>query len=428
MKNRKHAQEMNEIMVGLDIGTTKIAVMVGRMNQHGKVDILGYGHAPSHGVRRGVVNNIERTIESIQLAIEQASQKSHVEIHTVHVGIAGQHIRSIQHKNSIIRNHATEEISLQDLEILREGMYKLAMPPGEKIIHVIPQEYTVDKEHGIKDPVGMAGACLEGNYHVISAQESAIYNIERCVQKAGLHMESLILEPLASAKAVLSQEEMEAGVALVDIGGGTTDIAIFHDNVLRHTAVIALGGDVVTEDIKDGCTILRNQAEQLKIKFGSALAIEESEDEIIVISGFKGREPKEISMKTLAAIIQARMEEIIEQVFYEIKSAGYEKKLIGGIVLTGGGSMLRNLKLLTEYMTGMSVRIGCPQEHLSSNTPPEVLSPMYATTVGLVLEGFEIYQQRLQGMQKYEKTKKKSMNILTKIIHSGISLFDEKIE
>lgn len=427
MKLKKNTQEINEIIVGLDIGTTKIAAVVGQLNQYGKVDILGFGHAPSHGVRRGVVNNIERTIEAISLAIGEASKMSNVEIHRVHVGIAGQHIRSLQHKNSMIRNNSEEEISRADLEFLRDSMFKLAMPPGEKIIHVIPQVYTVDKEQGIKDPVGMAGVCLEGNFHIISAQESAIYNIERCVNKAGLEIESLILEPLASAKAVLSPEEMEAGVVLVDIGGGTTDIAIFQENILWHTAVIALGGDVVTEDIKDGCTILRQQAEALKIKFGSALAIEASEDEIVSIPTLKGREPKEISLRNLASIIQARMEEIIEQVYLEIKSSGLEKKLIAGIVLTGGGSMLRNLKQLTEYMTGMSVRIGYPQEHLSANVPREIISPMYSTTIGLVLKGYEIMQQKLSSTSKVKKDKKTSTSFISRLFNKGISLFDEDI-
>ncbi len=427
MKQKDNSLQ-NEIIVGLDIGTAKIAAMVGQMNENHKLEILGYGHRESHGVKRGVVNNIERTVESIRDAIEAAGKMSGVDIFNVHVGIAGQHIRSLQHKGSIMRNSLEDEISRIDIETLTQNMYKLVMQPGEEILHVIPQEFIVDKEQGIKNPVGMAGVCLEANFHIVTGQIAAAKNLERCVNKADLEMESIMLEPLASAEAVLSEEEKEAGIALVDIGGGTTDVAVFHEGILRHTAVIPIGGDIVTEDIKEGCTILKYQAEALKIKFGSALQSENRNDEIVSIPGLKGRDPKEITLRNLAGIIQARMEEIIEQVYYEIKSSGYEKKLIGGIVLTGGGSMLRHLAQLTEFMTGMDTRIGYPGEHLSASVPKEIISPMYATTIGLVLRGF----QRLEDMQSLnqgvKKNKKTGKSIFGKLFDRGKDFLLEDIK
>jgi cell division protein FtsA len=379
---------MSEIIVGLDIGTTKIAAIVGKRNEHGKIEILGMGRSESLGVMRGMVANIEKTVASIKEAVEEASIKSEVEIKEVYVGIAGQHIKSMQHRGMITRSNTDYEISQADIDAITEDMYRLAMPPGEEIIHVIPQEFIVDSEQGIKEPIGMAGVRLEANCHIITGLVTAAKNIYKCVEKAGLTTKALILEPLASAEAVLTEEEKEAGVVLVDIGGGTTDIAIFQDGIIRHTAVIPFGGNVITEDIKEGCSIIRTQAEQLKVKFGSALAKQTRENEIVSIPGLRGREPKEISVKNLAHIIQARVEEIIDHVHYEIKHSGYEKKLIAGIVITGGGSQLKNISQLVEYITGMDTRIGYPNEHLGKGFD-EVKSPMYATGVGLVINGLQ---------------------------------------
>ncbi len=381
--------EPSEIVVGLDIGTTKIVCLVGRRNEYGKIEILGMGRSESVGVTRGVVSNIEKTVQSIKTAVTEAENQSGVNIRTVNVGIAGQHIKSLQHRGIKMRNSLEEEIGQKDIDALIEDMYKLVMPPGEEIIHVLPQEYIVDNEQGIKDPIGMAGVRLEANFHIITGQVAAVKNIHKCIQKAGLEVVELILEPLASSDAVLNEEEKEAGVVLVDIGGGTTDIAIFHEGIIRHTAVIPFGGNVITEDIKEGCTIIKNQAELLKMKFGSALASENKENEIVSIPGLRGREPKEISVKNLAHIIQARMEEIIENVYYEIKNSGYEKKLIAGIVLTGGGAQLKHIGQLVEYMTGMDTRIGYPNEHLAKGAQ-DVTSPVFATGVGLVIKGLAV--------------------------------------
>lgn len=404
--------ENSEIIVGLDIGTTKIAAIVGRKNEHGKIEILGHGRTESIGVKRGVVSNIENTVNSIKIAIEQAGQKSGVDIKYVNVGIAGQHIKSLQHHGSIIRKNVDEEINQQDIDTLNSNMFNLNMAPGEEIIEVIPQEYIIDAEQGIKQPVGMLGNSLEANFHIIIGQTAAAKNIYKCVRKAGLEVVDLILEPIASAEAVLNDEEKEAGVALVDIGGGTTDIAIFQDGIIRHTAVIPFGGDIITEDVKEGCTIIKKHAEELKIKFGSALASENRDEEVVAIPGLRGRPPKEITLKNLASIIQARMEEIIDHIHYEIKNSGYEKKLIGGIVLTGGGALLKHLVQLTEFITGMDTRIGYPNEHLSQDVPDEMASPMYATGVGLVIEGIArldkekgkaMQGEKKKGKQKSEK-------------------------
>ncbi|MBL7925457.1 MAG: cell division protein FtsA [Bacteroidia bacterium] len=376
----------SNIIVGLDIGTTKICAIVGSRDQYGRVKILGKGHSESLGVLRGVVTNIERTVEAIKQAVAEADSKSDVIIKDVHVGIAGQHIKSLQNRGMRTRHNIDDEISQQDIDAIVDDMYKLAMKPGEEIIHVIPQEYIVDKEPNIKDPIGMSGIQLEVNCHIITGLVTAANNIQKCVRKANLNPLDLILEPLASAEAVLTDEEKEAGVVLVDIGGGTTDIAIFQDGIIRHTAVIPFGGNVITEDIKNGCSIIKGQAELLKVKFGSALASQTSDHEIVSIPGLKGREPKEISVRNLASIIQARMEEIIENVYFEIKNSGYSKKLIAGAVITGGGAQLKHIQQLFELITGMDARIGYPNEHLSAGND-EIKSPMFATAVGLVIMG-----------------------------------------
>jgi len=418
----------SEIVVGLDIGTTKIVAIVGRKTEHNKLEILGMGRSDSIGVSRGVVSNIDKTVQSIKTAVEEAESKSGVDIKVVNVGIAGQHIKSLQHRGIKVRHNVDDEISQQDINALIDDMYKLVMLPGEEIIHVLPQEYIIDNEQGIKDPIGMAGVRLEANFHIITGQIAAAKNIYKCVHKAGLDVADLILEPLASSEAVLSDEEKEAGVALVDIGGGTTDIAIFQDGIIRHTAVIPFGGNSITEDIKEGCGIIKNQAEQLKVKFGSALASESQENEIVSIPGLRGRSPKEISLKTLAQIIQARMEEIIEHIYYEIKNSGYENKLICGIVVTGGGSQLKHISQLLEYVTGMDTRIGYPNEHLAAGNADELTSPMFATGVGLVIKGFDTLKNNQTVSNSSEvvgHSKKDKGGFFEKIMNVGQKFFED---
>lgn len=384
--------EKENIAVGLDIGTTKIVAMIGKKNEYGKLEILGVGKSKSLGVKRGVVDNITQTIQSIQQAIQEAEDNSGYKIKDVVVGIAGQHIRSIQHSDYISRSNPEEVIGDKDIDLLINQVHKLAMLPGEEIIHVLPQEFKIDGQSEIKEPIGMCGGRLESSFHVVVGQASSIRNVGRCIQSTGIDLSGLTLEPLASADAVLSQEEKEAGVALIDIGGGTTDLAIFKDGIIRHTAVIPFGGNVITEDIKEGCSIIEKQAELLKVKFGSAWPGENRDNEIVSIPGLRGREPKEISLKNLSKIIHARVVEIIEQVFVEIKAYGHEdprRKLIAGIVLTGGGAQLQHIKQLVEYITGMDTRIGYPNEHLAGNSDEEISSPLYATAVGLVMNSIQ---------------------------------------
>mgnify|MGYP000147162342 CR=1 FL=1 len=419
-----------EVVVALDIGTTKVCAIAGRKDKHGKIEILGVGKVNSEGVMRGIVTNIEKTVRAISDSVAAAERSVGKPIKIVHVGIAGQHIKSLQHRGEKIRHTYEEEISQVDIDSLIDDMYKLVTLPGEEIIHVLPQEYIVDNEQGIKDPIGMAGVRLEANFHIITGQVTAAKNIYKCVEKAGLEVAELILEPLASSEAVLSSEEKEAGIALVDVGGGTTDIAIFQDQIIRHTAVIPFGGNIVTEDIKEGCTIIKSQAELLKVKFGSALANENQENEIVSIPGLRGRAPKEISVKNLAHIIQARMEEIVENVYFEIKNSGFEKKLIGGIVITGGGSQLKHIQQLVEYMSGMDTRIGYPNEHLASGDVEGITSPVYATGVGLVIKGLEKSAKKQNNQVNKVKghSTKKEGNFFDAIIKKGRDFFEDDTE
>lgn len=399
MHQKEKIKDMSEpvYIVGLDIGTTKIACIVGEKMPNGKIEIRGYGKRDSIGVKRGMVVNIEDTVEAIKGAVAQASEQSKVNIKSVNVGIAGHHIKSLQHRGVLIRENADLEISDQELDKLKLDMYKIGTSPGEEIVNVIPQEYFIDGEPiGNQRPKGMLGNKLEANFHVIIGQTSAVKNIIKCIEHAGLEMENMILEPIASAAAVLGDDEKEAGVAIVDIGGGTTDIAVFYDSIIYHTAVIPLGGNIITEDIRQGCSIIRKHAEEIKVKFGSAVASENSDDEVVSIPGIRGREAKEISFKNLAGIIQARLEEIFDFVDSEIQKVNSEHKLIAGIVLTGGGAMMKHIRQLAEFKTGMEVRLGYPNENLANETSSDLESPMYSTGIGLVIEGLAKFENNRQ--------------------------------
>jgi len=376
-----------KVVVAVDIGTTKVCAIAGRLNEFDKVEILAISKVESTGVTRGVVANIEKTVAAITEAVDTVKRRIKADIQVVHVGIAGQHIKSLQHRGILTREDAHTEIGKEDIEKLIRDMYRLVLPPGDRILHVFPQEFTVDSEPGIPDPIGFSGVRLEANFHIVTGQDTALSNLRRCFERAKLKIADITLEPIASSYAVLTEEEREAGVALIDIGGGTTDLTIFHDGILRHSAVIPFGGNVVTKDIKEGCTVMQNQAEKLKIKFGCALAEEVFDNRIITIPGFKGRDNKEISEKNLALIIQARMEEIIDYSLSEIRRSGYEKKLIGGIVLTGGGSLLKHIDQLAEFHTGIQTRIGHPIEHLAHGYPQQLSSPIYSTAIGLLING-----------------------------------------
>ncbi len=395
----QHTKE-NPIIVGLDIGTTKIACIVAQRDQFGKLKTIGLGKTQSHGVTRGEVSNIKLTTDAIMEAVTMAERESGHKIKSVYVGIAGQHISSKQSRDIYTLNNPEDEITREDLRMMCENMRRIALEPGERIITVLPQEFTVDNNHNIIDPVGMCGSRLEANFHIITGKVTAAQNIKKCVEKAGLKMAGLFLEPLASSAAVLHQDELEAGVVLVDIGGGTTDVAIFKNKIIRHTAVIPFAGNIITEDIMEGCKLLKPQAEKLKTNFGSALPSETHEHEIISIPGIAGHNRKEISMRTLAHIINARMEEIFAQVYFEIKSSGYANSLNAGIVVTGGGSQLKHLKQLIEYTTGLSARIGYPTSFLQKTNKVEMQHPMFSTGLGLVLEGYKEYADMKEEQRK----------------------------
>lgn len=377
------------IVAAVDIGTTKIVSLVGRINEQQRLEILGMSRAESRGVKRGVVLNIEETVNAIETTVREAQKHSGIRFRDVFVGIAGQHIKSVRNRGYINRDAYDQEITRADVQRLVQDMYKIPVDVGEEIIHVIPQGFIVDNETGVKNPIGMFGKRLEANFHIVIGQVASARNIEKCINRVALNVKQLVLEPLASSEAVLTDDEKEAGVVLVDIGGGTTDVAVYYDDIIRHTAVIPFGGNVVTRDIKEGCSILQRQAESLKIQFGSALGDLAMEDKVVTIPGISGREPKEISFKSLAYIIQSRMEEIMDTVSYEIENSGYADKLSAGIVITGGGAMLRHLPQLVKYKTGMDVRLGFPNERLTSGSAEEVNQPMYATSIGLLLKGYE---------------------------------------
>lgn len=430
MKHKKY-------YVGLDIGTTKIVAMVGAKNEYGKIQILGYGQAKSEGINKGVVHNITKTTQSILEAIRDAEEKTGLQIKNVVVGIAGQHILSRSHSDYIIRPDAEKLIDLEDLEQLKQQVYRIGLTPGQKIIHALPQEYKVDDQGDIREPIGMIGSRLDASFHLVIGQVNSIKSITRCVELSGLSFTGLTLEPLASASSVLSDEEKDVGVALVDIGGGTTDVAIFKDGIIRHTAVIPMGGNIITEDIKEGCAILGRQAEMLKVEFGSAWPGENRDNEIVSIPGIKGKEPKEITLKNLSKIIHARVSEIITLVFNTIKSYGHEehkKKLIAGIVLTGGGSQLKHIVQLVEYITGMDTRIGYPNEHLASNSDVKITSPIYATSIGLVMsaidyEAEEAIRQKMEEIREIPKaTESEKANTTATMPQGADSLNEEGIE
>ncbi len=377
-----------KIVAAIDIGTTKIVAIIGKKNENGKIEILGYGNTKSTGVKRGVVLNIEQTVIAIRQAADLAEAQAGLKITDAYVGIAGQHIRSMRNRGYINRDSYDSEISKEDVQALVDDMFKIPIDVGEEIIHVLPQSFLVDNETGVKSPVGMFGKRLEANFHIVIGQTAAANNIKKCVNRAGIQVKKLILEPLASSDAVLTEDEKEIGVALVDIGGGTTDVAVFYDGIIRHTAVIPFGGNIVTQDIKQGCNILERYAEQLKVKYGSSLADKAQENKVVSIPGINGRPPKEISFKNLAHIIQSRMEEIIAQVYFEIEASGMAQYLGAGIVLTGGGALLKNLNQLVAFKTGLDVRTGLPSQNIQSEKMEEVNQPTFATSFGLILNGF----------------------------------------
>ena len=374
------------IVVGVDIGTTKVCALVASADESGRINVLGVGMAESDGLNRGVVVNIDRTVASVQKAVREAERAAGVEVRSVIVGIAGDHIQSDQSRGVITVSNRNREITAADVHRLLEDTKQVAMPSDREILHVIPQEFIVDGQDGVADPVGMSGVRLEANVHIITGLVSAAKNIHRCIEKAGYHVADIVLEPLASSYAVLHPDEKEVGVALIDIGGGTTDIAVFEDQTIRHTAVIAVAGNKVTDDIRRGLGVMRDQAERLKHVFGTALVDLADEEEEIMIPGIGGRPEKLVSRSVLAQIIQPRMEEILEIAANEIKRSGYARHLSAGVVLTGGGSLVPGTAELAADVLGVEARVGTPIG-LAGGLVAEVSDPKFATAVGLVLYG-----------------------------------------
>lgn len=393
------------IIVGLDIGTTKIAAIAGRKNEFGKLEILGFGRANSNGVAHGLVLNIDQTRKAIQQALENCYQNNpELQIKEVYVGIAGQHIKSLQTRGDIVRQDADIEIFKDEIDLLINNQRKTFIPAGDQIIDVIPMDYHVDNIANIKDPIGYNGVKVGANFHIITGDRNAIRNINRSVERSGLVTKDLVLQPLASASAVMSDLDIEAGVAILDIGGGTSDLAVFYEGILKHTAVIPFGGENITNDIKTGLGVLRSHAEALKVQYGSALVDAAQSNAYITIPGLKGMPAREISVKNLAGIIQARMSEILDFVSFHLKQVGLDSRAMnGGIILTGGGSQLKHLIQLTEYTTGLNARIGLPNEHLAPNHIEELKKPMYSTCIGLILKGYNDYDHQYQQFLEHFK-------------------------
>ena len=424
--------QQNTYIAAIDIGTSKIVAIIGKKNPEGRVEIAGLGNVAAKGVKRGVVLNIEETSNSIRKAMDTAQDQAGVEVENVLVGISGQHIKSIKNRGYKYIDNDDQEVTQADVDQLTNEMYKLPMDEGMEIIHVIPQSYVVDSETDIQQPVGMFAKRLDGNFHVIIGHIGSAKNIVKCVQRAGFEVQRLIFEPLASSDAILTEEEKEAGVALIDIGGGTTDIAVYYDNILRHTAVIPYGGFIVTKDIREGCSILQKHAEQLKLQFGSALADLTPENKVVTIPSVIGTDSKEISFKSLAYIIQARMSEILAAINFEIENSGYAYNLNAGAVLTGGGALLKNLTHLVNYELSYDARVGVPKASFIGDGDIKIELPGFSTSVGLLRKGLfelpddEISENKERLYQTKERIKTKGGRLVKSIKNALSDLFDEQ--
>jgi len=380
----------NQITVGLDIGTSKVCALVASQGeQPGSLNILGIGIADSDGLNRGVVANIDKTVRTIRKVIDQAEQQAGVEIKKVVVGIAGDHIESFQSKGIVGIANPNREIRKNDVDRILEESRNIKIPSERRILHIIPQEYIIDGQDGITDPIGMSGVRLEANVHVVTGLQTAIQNIHKCIERNNIGVKSVVLEPLASSYAVLEPDEKEVGVALIDIGGGTTDIAIFEENIIRYTNVIGIAGKQVTDDIRKGLGIVAKDAERLKRQYGHAYMKSIHQDDFFMIPGVGGRKPTEIKKSDFCRIIQPRMEEIFEFALNSIRKSGFSGSLGAGVVITGGTALLKGTEDLAQEIFGMPVKIGIPSGITYSGLAPEVENPVYSTAVGLALYGLK---------------------------------------
>lgn len=409
-------EKKSEIIAAIDIGTTKIVAIAGRKTETDRFEVVGIGTTASKGIRRGVVLNIDETVNSIRIALNKILNDSGLRLNEVFVGIAGQHVKTQRNRCSIKIDSANPIITREHIDKLKNLIKQTIADPGEEILDIIPQSYIVDNETGIENPIDMTGRVLQGNFHIIMGQMAMVNNIKKCATISGLHVKSLILEPLASAAAVLTKHEKESGVAMIDIGGGTTDLAIYRNNQIIHTAVIPIGGNTITIDIKNHLGIMEKQAEELKIQYGSAIAEKKQENTIISLEGLKGREEKEFSLYKLNSVIEARTEEILHAVMFQIESAGIKDKLSGGIVITGGGSLLTNLKQLAAFITSNDIRIALPTEYIEGPYSDIINKPQFSTAVGLIMTGdaynnLEIEKSIYDNLNKNHNTEELEVQI-----------------
>ncbi len=379
---------MKKHIAAIDLGTTKVVSLVGEKTESG-YKIIAFKEAPSKGVMRGEVVNIQNVLDSLIPTIDEIRQEEGIEINEVYVGIAGQNIKCSTARHSRNRGKSDELISEKEIEEMEKEMFNSRVSAGEKILHIMPQSYNVDDHIGVKDPVGMTGTQIEGDYKIFIGKVNSVEHSKLVINRAGLTLKELILEPVASAKAVLTEDEMELGVAMIDMGGGTTDLLIYEDNIVRHTAVIPFGGNSITEDLRQGCGVSSRNAEQMKIQYGSCYSDYAPENKTVIIPGIGGRESREVSFKVIAGIIEARVEEILEAVIYEIENSGYQDKLRAGIVITGGGSQLTNFCQFVKYKTGYDTRIASPNNSITFDSCEGVCKPSSSTAVGLIIKGFE---------------------------------------
>jgi cell division protein FtsA len=375
----------NEFTVGLDIGTSKIVAIVGKKNSEGQIEIVGIGSHPSRGLKRGVVVNIESTVNAIQRAVEEAELMAGCQIHSVYAGIAGSHIRSMNsHGIVAVRDR---EVVQADIDRVIDAAQAVAIPADQKVLHILPQEFVIDSQEGIKEPLGMSGVRLEAKVHLVTCAVNAAQNIEKCVQKCELDVDDIILEQLASSYAVLTDDEKELGVCVVDIGGGTTDIAIFTGGSIRHTAVIPIAGDQVTNDIAMALRTPTQNAEEIKIKYACALTQLAGAEETIKVPSVGDRPPRDLSRQALAEVVEPRYEELFTLIQSELRRSGFEDVIAAGIVLTGGTSKMEGVVELAEEIFHMPVRLASPQG--VSGLADVVNNPMYATGVGLLMYGLK---------------------------------------
>ncbi|MGI2299054.1 cell division protein FtsA [Candidatus Cardinium hertigii] len=433
---------MSEIIASLDIGTSKVCVVIGAQSQYdpNKLEVLGMGSAAADGIVRGMIVNIDKAAIAVKQALEAAEEDSGININIVHVNISGKHVTGSCHHGSITRDTIEEEITVEDIKKLTNDMYRIVPPLGTEIVHAMPQEYTIDYEIVTQDPVGMSGVKLEANFHIITAKTHAIQNIHKCIKKAGVEADMVIASALAASLAILSDEEKEAGVCLIDFGSSMINIVIFFDAIIRYTATIPLGGHMITSDIQQSCMVMERQAELLKVKFGTVGSNALVTQSVVTIPGLRNRRPKEIITANLVKIIEARVEEIVTFIHEEILHSGFYDKLVAGMVVTGGSANLPAIPAILQQVTGLDTRLGFPDEYLEEGSSKQLRDPSYATAIGLTLAGFkaldyrEAYYRAAKsadlnaGKKNVKKTKKSNFSfarILTKTKAFLVDDYDE---